>query len=290
MTGSTSPDAAARYGARPVSVDIARGRRLVETSPTDNVSSPSPPVRFAPNHQSIADRLSLAHWPRGHEIIVCGLAGGTGRTTLAGLLATVLAELPFAHVWPPIALVEASPRALSSTPRRWGLVEDSEAESASTTRSGAWMLPEVHTKAHRQAFSAVIVDAPAGMPGDLSCIQDDPHASIVLLTRPDRTSLAEAADALVWMNDRASVTRNRAVVVINRGTGESDRGSRAAATALGIRCAAIHSLPYSPTLGPGRALPSGRDLPIRLRRLLAHTALDIWSAATKRPSETASLA
>lgn len=119
------------------------------------------------------------------------------------------------------------------------------------------------------------------MPSDLPFIKDDPSASVVMLTRPDRASLADAADALVWMNDRSRVSRGRVVVVINRGVGMPDRGSRAAAIALGIRCAAVHSLPFSSALGPGRALPSGRDLPIRVRRVVSHAALDLWCAAVK---------
>ena len=88
----------------------------------------------------------------------------------------------------------------------------------------------------------MVVDAPAGLPSDLPAVDDDPQASIVLVTRPDRVSLADAADALVGMNDRAWSPANRVAVVINDGDGRPDRGSRAAATALGIRCAAIHSL------------------------------------------------
>ena len=110
------------YGARPVSVDIARGR-LARRRPSERrpLRSGSPPRRGCPlTDQVVADRLSLAHWPRGHQIIVCALAGGTGRTTVAGLLATVLAELPYAHIWHPIALVESAPRTLGSHPAALG--------------------------------------------------------------------------------------------------------------------------------------------------------------------------
>ncbi len=108
------------YGARPVSVDTARGRTL---SPTDEADGRgqgvSPASRLPFTHQVVADRLSLAHWPPGHQVVVCALSGGTGRTTMAGLMATVLAELPFAHFWHPIALIESAPRTLSSTQQRW---------------------------------------------------------------------------------------------------------------------------------------------------------------------------
>ena len=64
----------------------------------------------------------------------------------------------------------------------------------------------------------------------------------------------------------------------------------AAATALGIRGAAIHSLPANSTLGPGRVLPSGRDLPIPIRRRLARICLDVWSQAQtfRRPTALSS--
>ena len=96
------------------------------------------------------------------------------------------------------------------------------------------------------------------------------------MTRPDRASLSEAADALVWMNDQHLVARRRVTVVINHGVGQPDRGSKAAATALGIRCAAIHSLPADSTLGPGRVLPSGRDLPVTPAAPHRPHRLDVW--------------
>lgn len=283
MTGTGPPAAdSISYGARPVSVDIARGRRLAEAAGTADSGPPRASLALPLNHDAVVDRLSLAHWPPGQQIVVCALSGGTGRTTMAGLIATVLAELPFAHIWHPVAVVEAAPRTHGSTARRWDLVDQSKPDEATSTRSGAWAFTGDRSTLRRKDFSAIVVDAPAGMPSDLSCIEDDANASIVLLTRPDRASLADAAEALVWMNDRSLVSRSHAVVVINRGVGQPDRGSRAAATALGIRCAAVHSLPFSSALGPGRALPSGRDLPIRIRRLVAQVALDVWSAAAHR--------
>ncbi len=105
-TGSLGP--ASAYGARPVSVDIARGRSLVEAKVAQQTESPVTGTTLPFSHQVVADRLSLAHWPPGHQNLVCSLAGGTGCTTLAGLLATVLAELPFAYIWQPMAMVEAA--------------------------------------------------------------------------------------------------------------------------------------------------------------------------------------
>ena len=39
-------------------------------------------------------------------------------------------------------------------------------------------------------------------------------ASILLLVRPDRASLAEAADVLVWMHDQQLVARSLIVVPV----------------------------------------------------------------------------
>ena len=92
----------------------------------------------------------------------------------------------------------------------------------------------------------------------------------------------------MWLNDHDLVARSRITVVINHGAGHPDRGSKAAATALGIRCAAVHSLRAEATLGPDRVLPSGRDLPVRLRRRVARICLDVWSQ-TQRPNPPSAL-
>lgn len=280
----------AAYGARPVSIDIARGRPLSESGHPDRGEPRVSAVGRPLTHEVIADRLSLAHWPRGHQIIVCGLAGGTGRTTVAGLIATVLAELPYAHIWHPIALVETAPLTFDRTQRRWD-VEPGDSATEPTldsvsTRSGAWTLAGLTSRQQRRDFSVVVVDSPAGLPSDLATVGADPRASIVMVTRPDRMNLSDAADALVWMHDRSLVARDRVTVLINHGAGHPDRGSKAAAAALGIRCAAIHSLPVHPTLDPGRVLPSGRDLPIRLRRRLTGLCLDVWSQTQSPPRPT----
>jgi len=199
----------------------------------------------------------------------------------------VLAELPYAHIWHPIALVESDPLGFSRTRRRWDVIEPSASEAAST-RSGAWALMSPVGSDERRDFSVVVVDGPAGLPSNLPTVAEDPNSSIVLMTRPDRTSLSDAANALVWMNDQGLVTRRRMTVVINHGVGQPDRGSKAAATGLGIRCAAIHSLPAHSTLAAGRVLPSARELPLRLRRSLAHICLDVW-LQTQSPTRPAAV-
>src|SRR5687768_14252955 len=116
MTGDTAQAiTAVGYGARVVALDSVRGLTLTPSEPPAPVRNP-PPFQVADLcPQQVADRLALAHWPWGHQIVVSSLAGGVGRTTLAGLLATVLTELSFAHIWPPIALAETATRSLSST-------------------------------------------------------------------------------------------------------------------------------------------------------------------------------
>ena len=79
------------YGARPVSVGLTRGRTLAESSdrPAPGRVEVAPPVPAW--DRNAADRLSLKHWPRGHRVLVCSLTGGTGRTTVASLIAATLA-------------------------------------------------------------------------------------------------------------------------------------------------------------------------------------------------------
>ena len=272
------------YGARSVPVDTLRRTPLREA----DTDAPEPElVRIttgSPSPAVVADRLALAHWPRGHQIMVCSLGGGIGRTTVSGLLATVLAELPYAHLWPPIALHETSTRLLSPTPRRWDLLHAEDSPTEWRTRSGASAFIGGELPAQRTDFSVIVVDATAGLPSDQEPVHSDPGSSVVLVVRPDRDSLAEAAEALVWMHDRHLVTRQRVVVVINDSAGRPDRGSRAAATALWTRCVAVHRFPWHSTLGPGCVLPSGHDLPTRLRRVVQHTALDLWTTTARSPA------
>lgn len=279
------------YGARPVSVDLARGRQLTQAAvPSD--TRPVGDLQTRPlSHAVVADRLSLAHWPAGHRIVVCGLAGGTGRTVMAGLIATVLAELPYAHVHKPNALVDLAARHLANTRRRWDVVPcqpevESPAVSAATqsqTRSGVHVLDGVPKTQQRHDHAVIVIDAPSGMPSDIEFVTEDENTSVLLMTRPDRASLAEASEALVWMHNQHLLARNRVIVAVNLGAGRSDRGSKAAAVALGIRCSAIHNLPLDATLGPSGPLPSGCDLPVRIRRVVHRICLDMWSA-TQQPA------
>ena len=185
MTKSTSHTSAG-YGARPVSVDIARGRSMSEAA-SPNGDEVVKTTGLPLTNQVVADRLSLAHWPRSHQIFVCSLAGGTGRTTVAGLMATVLAELPYAHIWHPVGLVDAAPRTFCHTRRRWDVIEPPGPTTELTsdqacTRSGAWALTGLPSSTERLDFSVLVVDAPAGLPSDLPGVQEDPQASVVLVT------------------------------------------------------------------------------------------------------------
>ena len=280
-----------RYGARVVALDTVRSLAVTEKEIPMAMGHPVPfRVADLSPHQ-VADRLSLAHWPWGHQIVVSSLAGGVGRTTISGLLATVLAELGFAHIWPPIALAEAATRPFSCTSHRWDLLtfEDCDESDPACTRSGAWVFSDGQVPIRREDFSTIVTDATPGLPSTNPLVTLDPRSSILLVLRPDRASLGEAADMLVWMHDHQLVARDRVVALINHtSNAPTDPGSRAAATSLSTRCAAVHRLPYHPALGPGLPLPSGGDLPVRIRRVIARTALDLWVVATThtKPSRT----
>ena len=275
------------YGARPVSVDLARGRVLLaapsQPCPGRDGRAPVSQGQLPLTPEVVADRLSLAHWPNGHQIAVCSLSGGVGRTTVTGLLMSILAELPFAHIWYPIAGVELTPRTLGTTAHRWGVANLNDKadvdDGTAATSSGAWAFTEGVGIDNRHDFSAVVLDAPAGLPSELSWVAGDPTASVLLLARPDRASLAETAAALVWMHDQEQLARQRVVVLINDGAGFSDQGSRAAATAVRVRCAGVHRLPFHRTLGPGKQLPAGAAIPRQVRRPLTHAALDLSAVA-----------
>ena len=191
---------------------------------------------------------------------------------------------PYGHIWPPIGLHETTTQQLSPTPRRWDLIDTDDSASEWWTRSGVCAFTNGQRPARREDFSAVVVDATAGLPCDQEPVSSDPAAAVVLVMRPDRASLAEAAEALVWMHDRHLVSRPRVVALINDGVGRSDAGSRAAATGLWTRCVAVHRVPWHSTLGPGCVLPSGHDLPTRLRRVVQHTALDLWTTTARSPA------
>lgn len=287
MTGHTThqPVPPSGYGARVVSIDTLHSLAPTAADPPVGAGGQVTTPVAALSPQQVADRLALAHWPWGHQILVCSLAGGVGRTTVSGLLATVLAELSFAHIWPPIALAEHASHSFSRTVQRWDVVTaDTDDSDAACTRSGAWVFTGGRPIARQQDFSTIIIDAVPGLPSGHHTVAVDPRASILLLVRPDRASLAEAADVLVWMHDQQLCARSRVVVLINHTSlSPRDPATRAAATALATRCAGVHRLPFHPALGPGRPLPSGGDLPIRVRRVIARTALDLWGTATGRP-------
>lgn len=276
------------YGARPVSMDLTRGHALAEAG-AEREEPPAARISRAP----LADQLALAHWPAGHTIAVCGLAGGTGRSTVSSLVAAGLAELPWAHVHKPIALVEMRPRRLSTTRARW-LAESTNLALNERrapqqyvplkTRSGIVLPPAAPVEAGRTAYSVVVAEAPVGLPSEHPAVRDDGSSSVLLVVRPDRRSLAEAAEALVWMHDQRLLHRGRVVVVVNLGAGQVDRGSRASSTALAVRCRAVHRLASDPRLGPVSSLPSGTALAPQLRRPTAALCLDLWrtSQSTSR--------
>lgn len=276
------------YGARPVSMDLTRGRCLAE-SPSVGAGAPAAAITHAP----VLDQLALAHWPTGHAVVVCGLAGGTGRSTVASLVAAALAELPWAHVHKPIALVELHPRELSSTRRRWLAESTNHGQPSVTaadqyrpphTRSGIVLPSTLSPKADRSAYSVVVAEAPTGLPSECTLVQADACASVLLVVRPDRRSLGEAAEALVWMHDQDLVHRRRVVVVVNHGVGQSDRGSRAASTALAMRCRAVHKLAADTRLGPLACLPSGTAMAPPLRRPTGALCLDLWRTTQHSPA------
>ena len=275
----------AGYGARVVAIDTLRGLTLAEPqTPTDQTPTDQTVVAWRSRDlspQQISDRLSLAHWPWGHQIVVCSLAGGVGRTTVAGLLATVLAERGFAHLWPPIALQEDAKDPVTSALRRWDVTAPDHPDDDLRTRSGAWVFTGGQPPRRREDYSTLIIDAPAGHPATNHTVAVTPSSSVLLVVRPDRASLAEAAEVLVSMHDRQQVARDRVVVMVNHTSHQPvDRASKTAAAVLSTRCSAVHRLGYHPQLRPGRVLPSGPDLPDRTRRVMTATALDLWGVAT----------
>lgn len=140
MRESTTARTTVGYGAGPVSIQLTRGRPLTQ-APVEPGSAPvvmAPPTPARDRHAH--DRLALKHWPRGHRVLVCSLTGGTGRTTIAALLAATLAGLPFAHLWPPALLV------------------------APTHTTAVWMTPPIRTR-HRRGSRSWSPTASAGQPG-----------------------------------------------------------------------------------------------------------------------------
>lgn len=289
------------YGARPVSVDLTRGSVLDELGDSAGQDSPSStrPVRVSDGTAS--DRLPLKHWPRGHRVLVCSLAGGTGRTTLAAAIALTLAGLPYPHIWPPVLLVDGSSRRLDPTTTQlrpvpaqndpetdgnapWPTPLLWEADSgvrilaarSQDDLAAAWAADAALNR-HQDSYAPVIIDAASGLPSDLIWARNAAAGfSVVLLTRPDQYSLAQAAEALVWMHDRKLVTKRQVTVVVNHGIGMSDRRTRPALTALAIRCYAVHQLTRDPGLAPARSAPVTRPVPTRQQRRLTQICLSVW--------------
>jgi len=311
---NSTTNVAAGYGAGPVSVQLTRGRPLAEapTAPVPDqvVMAPPRPAR----DRNADDRLALKHWTRGHRVLVCSLTGGTGRTTVAALLAATLAGLPFAHIWPPALLVDTTLHRLQPNP-----IAETDGESVScrgdelarlvgltvrlqTTPSGIALLwshrvrRPVRSGSSRRLrtavttvqdrYAPVIIDHQSGLPADSPWTRDTPAGfSVVLLVRPDEYSLSTAAEALVWLHNQHLVSKQQVTVVVNHGAGTATRRTRPAAAALAVRCHGLHQLPAHRDLGPGPLPPSARPVPARLRLRLAQIGLDIWhtSQTTAHP-------
>ncbi|GAA3612674.1 MinD/ParA family ATP-binding protein [Microlunatus ginsengisoli] len=296
MVGAvTETPAPVGYGARPVSVQLIRGRTLTQASdrpvPGRVVVAPPIPARD-PN---AADRLSLKHWPRGHRILVCSLTGGTGRTTIAALIAVTLAGQPYAAHWPAALLVDGDPRRFD--PAWPPHIDRSELAPGAfgsqvcrqSTPAGyevlhlcdpgrglrRWDVSSAAVAAVENNYGPVIIDNPCGLPSE-SLWTRTTGCSVVLVVRADRDSLTTAAQALVWMHDRHQVSKHQVIVVVNRGVGARTGRFIAAASALAIRCHGLHQLPAHPGLGPGLTPPYARPVPDRLRLRLAQICLDIW--------------
>ena len=102
-TKGTTASSGTGYGSRPVAIALTRGHRLTETAPEPQSAPMAKPSDSPIDQLHPIEQLILARWPAGHRIVVCcSLAGGTGRTTLAGLIAMTLADLPtmsWAALW-----------------------------------------------------------------------------------------------------------------------------------------------------------------------------------------------
>lgn len=303
MAQNSTARAAVGYGAGPVSVQLTRGRPLVE-APVDPTSSqvvmaPPRPAR----DRNAQDRLALKHWTRGYRVLVCSLTGGTGRTTVAGLLAATLAGLPFAHIWPPALLVDTFQ---VRSPRKWPREPVVSSESrlddvasllgigsplrVRTATSGIAMLEAKDAQrpvlrrqlrtavtALQDCFAPVIIDTRCGLPSNEWWTRGVPAGfSVVLVVRPDEYSLTDATGTLVWLHDQHLIDKQQVTVVVNHGAGPPTGRTRPAAAALAVRCHGLHHLPADGRLGPGPDPATARPVPARLRLRLAQICLDIW--------------
>ena len=265
-----------------MSVDLARNRRLTEMADRNEELDPSarsvhPGGRRQLSQSQVWDQLALARWPADQVVAVCSLAGGVGRTTLAGLFGLTLAGLPYAQLHRPVALGELDASPLSRSRIRWGVPPDLDHVAVTQVGGRVRILVDIGEPADGRPVR--IIDSPAGLMATLHMATSHPASSIVLLTRPDRASLADTAAALIWLQDIQRVERQRLTVVINHGSGPANPGSKAAATALGIRCRSIHKLPAHTALGPGTALPSGHQTPRALHRALVRLCADVYNSA-----------
>lgn len=313
MVENSTAQATVGYGAGPVSVQLTRGRPLVETPLASDscgvVMAPPRPAR----DRNADDRLALKHWPRGHRVLVCSLNGGTGRTTVAALLATTLAGLPFSHLWPPALLVDTTRRrspddhpdeaAEMTSEHRiddlGSLLGVQSPLQVQTTSSGIAVLRaksterpvlsrQLHTAvtALQDCFAPVIVGTKCGLPSTRWTRGVPAGFSVVLVVRPDEYSLTDAAQSLVWMHNQHLVSKQQVTVVVNHGAGPPTGRTRPAAAAVAVRCHGLHHLPADPRLGPDPTPPTARPVPARLRLRLAQICLDIWHTSqtpTHRP-------
>jgi hypothetical protein len=243
------------------------------------VAPPSPARdRFA------LDRLALKHWPRGHRVLVCSLTGGTGRTTVAALLASTLAGLPFAHIWPP-ALLVATTRAYRHLGRAGesgdtptappGIAVLQPDDVSWPAGSGRRLRRAVTTVQDR--YAPVIIDSLSGLPSESPWTHNAPAGfSVVLVVRPDEYSLTDAAEVLVWLHNQQLVGKQQVIVVVNHGAGPPTGRTRPTAAALAVRCHGLHHLPAHPHLGPSPVPATARPVPARLRLRFAQICLDIW--------------
>jgi MinD-like ATPase involved in chromosome partitioning or flagellar assembly len=290
------------YGARPVSVGLTRGRTLnpATDGPVQGrvVMSPPQPSR----DRNAEDRLALKHWPRAHRVLVCSLTGGTGRTTVAALIAATLAGLPYAHHWPAALLVDGDPRRFDPS---WPRHTNDRSEGPATPVGSQFVLRTAPAGLHllqphlphrwihplqvqtalaavADRYAPVIIDNPCGLPSE-SPWTTAAGFSVVLVVRPDEYSLAEAAEALTWTHDRQLFDKQQVIVVLNYGAGARTRRHIPAASALAIRCHGLHLLPADPHLGLGPTPPFARPVPDRLRLRLAQICLEIWHTTIQPP-------
>lgn len=307
MVENITTQATVGYGAGPVSVQLTRGRPLLETplasAPSGVVVAPPRPAR----DRNAYDRLALKHWPRGHRVLVSSLTGGSGRTTVAALLAATLAGLPFAHIWPPALLVDTgrsrSPHdhpdeaaEMTSEHRvddlanllgvRSPLQVQTTASGIAVLRAKSTERPVLSRQLHtavsivQDCFAPVMIDTQCGPPSSTRWTRGVPAGfSVVLVVRPDAYSLTDAAQTLVWMHDQHLVSKQQVTVVVNHGAGPPTSRTRPAAAALAVRCHGLHQLPSDPRLGPSPISPTARPVPARLRLRLAQICLDIWQTS-----------